>query len=183
MLETKEVQKALDRFTKKVVDESKSNLKKSINGRVKNTSGKLLKSIKGTSKAMPNSISVDFSMEDYGQFQDKGVSGKYKKFDTPFTYKNAAPPTKALDRWIVRKGLAPRNSKGRFTGRSVNSVGFAKSISFLIARKIYFNGIKPSLFFSNPFNTHFKKLPNELISKFGLDAASLFSHAITQPKK
>lgn len=175
MLEIKEVQKALDIFTKKVVDESKANLKKSINGRVKNTSGKLLKSIKGTSKVMPNSISVDFSMEDYGQFQDKGVSGKYKKFDTPFTYRNVPPPTKALDRWIIKKGLDKRTVKGRFTNRS--------GIKFAISRSIYNNGIKPSLFFSNPFNTHFKKLPNELISKFGLDAASLFNHSITQPKK
>lgn len=33
---------------------------------------------------------------------------------------------------------------------------------------------KPSLFFTKPFETAFKKLPDELVEKFGLDAINLF---------
>ena len=71
------------------------------------------------------------------------------------------PPTKALDKWIVKKGLAPRNEKGQLLSR--------KGLKFAIARKIYINGIKPSLFFTKPFEKYYKKLPNQLLEKYGLD--------------
>ena len=174
-----EIQKALDRFRDHVIKQAKSNLTRMG----KNSSKKLYNSIKGNVKAMPNSISMEFEMEDYGFYQDKGVSGKKKKYDTPFSYKSKMPPPSKLDKWVVRKGLAPRNEKGKFTGRTISSVGFKKSIQFLIARKIYFNGIKPSLFFTKPFEAAYKNLPDELIEKFGIEASKLFMDTITQPKK
>jgi hypothetical protein len=82
------------------------------------------------------------------------------------------PPPSKLDKWIVRRGLAPRK-KGKFTGRSIKSVGFAKSIQFLIARSIYMKGIKPSLWFTKPFEEAFKELPNKLIEKYGLEAEKM----------
>jgi hypothetical protein len=36
------------------------------------------------------------------------------------------------------------------------------------------NGIKPSLFFTKPFEKAFKKLPDVLVDKYGLDAEQLF---------
>ena len=84
------------------------------------------------------------------------------------------PPPKAFDKWVIRKGLAPRK-KGKFTGRSISSVGFRKSITFLIARSIYSKGIKPSLFFTKPFEKFYKRLPNELVEKYGLDMEKLFT--------
>src|SRR5690606_17918108 len=129
---TKEV---LERFGKEVVRESKKNLKSSG----KSTSGNLEKSIGFDLTVSKNSFGLSFEMEDYGQFQDKGVSGFLKKYDTPFSYRDKRPPLKALDKWIVRKGIAPRDKKGRFLPR--------ESIQFLISRSIFFNGIKPSLFF------------------------------------
>jgi hypothetical protein len=71
------------------------------------------------------------------------------------------PPTKALDKWIVKKGIAPRDDKGKFLSR--------EGLKFAIARKIYINGIKPSLFFTKPFEKYYKRLPNQLITKYGLD--------------
>jgi hypothetical protein len=41
-------------------------------------------------------------------------------------------------------------------------------------QRIYAQGIKPSLFFTKPFEAAFKRLPDELIEKFGLDAMNLF---------
>jgi hypothetical protein len=49
-----------------------------------------------------------------------------------------------------------------------------KTLKFLIARSIYMSGIKPSLFFTKPFEAAFKRLPDDLIEKFGLDAEKLF---------
>lgn len=112
-------------------------------------------------KVMPNSFALGFVMEAYGIFQDVGVSGTKKKYDTPYTYRDKQPPARAFDKWIVRKGLAPRDKEGKFLSR--------KTLAFLIARKIKINGIKPSLFFTKPFEAAFKSLPDELVEQFGLD--------------
>jgi hypothetical protein len=132
----------------------------------KDSTGKLSKSIKGQVKEMPNSISMYFQMEAYGFFQDKGVSGIKKKYNTEFSYTTKMPPPSKLDKWIVRKGIAPRDKKGKLMSR--------KGLQFAIARSIFMNGIKPSLFFTKPFEKAFKKLPDALITKYGLDAEQLF---------
>jgi hypothetical protein len=111
-------------------------------------------------------------MEDYGVFQDAGVSGTKKKYNTPYSYKSKMPPVKAFDKWIVRKGLAPRRSGGQFASR--------KSLAFLIARSVFRNGIKPSLFFTKPFEAAYKNLPQELVEVYGLDAIKLFNQQIDE---
>ncbi len=165
-----EIQKALDRFRDHVIAQAKRNL----TSKGKNASKNLYNSIEGEVKAMPNSISINFSMADYGVYQDKGVSGIKKKYDTDFSYTNKMPPPSKLDKWIVRKGLAPRTTTGKFQSR--------KGLQFAIARSIYINGIKPSLFFTKPFEAAYKNLPNELIDKYGLEASKLFNDIIKQPK-
>ena len=162
MLDKEEVQEAIDKFRKYVVQQSRSNLTK----QKKNASKSLYNSIKGVSKVNPNSISLYFEMEEHGVFQDKGVSGKEKKYNTPYSYKSNMPPTKALDKWVVRRGIAPRDAKGRLISR--------KSLKFLIARSIYKNGIKPSLFFTKPFEVAFDRLPDELVEAYGLDIEKLY---------
>jgi hypothetical protein len=166
-MEKSEVQKALERFRDHVVSISKRNL----TNKQKNSSKKLYNSIKGKVKANPNSFELEFTMEDYGVFQDAGVSGTKKKYNTPYSYKSKMPPPKAFDKWLVKKGIAPRDN-GRFTSR--------KSLAFLIARNVYRNGIKPSLFFTKPFEAAYKNLPQELIDKYGLDAIELFNEQIDE---
>jgi len=161
-----EVQKTLDRFKNHVISVAKRNLTNSK----KNSSKKLYNSIKGDVKAMPNSISIQFTMEDYGIFQDAGVSGKKKKYNTPYSYKSKMPPAKAFDKWIVRKGLAPRDKSGKFITR--------KSLGFLIARSVFRNGIKPSLFFTKPFEAAYKNLPQDLVEAYGLEAIELFNQQL-----
>lgn len=170
MLNKSEVQKQLDKFKAYVISESRKNLTKLK----KNSSKKLYNSLRGEAKVMPNSFSMDFFMEDYGHFQDKGVSGVVKKYDTPYNYTTKMPPTRSLDKWIVRRGIAPRGKNGKFISR--------QGLKFAIARSIFKNGIKPSLFFTKPFEAAYKKLPSELVDKFGLDALELFDMTIQQPK-
>ena len=157
-----ETQKALNKFRDTIINEAKANLK----SMGKDSSGKLSQSIKGEVKEMPNSISMYFQMEAYGFFQDKGVSGVKKKYNTEFSYTTKMPPPSKLDKWIVRKGIAPRDKKGKLMSR--------KGLQFAIARGIFMNGIKPSLFFTKPFEKAFKNLPDALITKYGLDAEQLF---------
>lgn len=170
MLDKSEVQKQLDKFKAYVISESRKNL----TNLKKNSSKKLYNSLRGEAKAMPNSFSMDFFMADYGHFQDKGVSGVVKKYNTPYNYTTKMPPTRSLDKWIVRRGIAPRGKNGKFVSR--------QGLKFAIARSIFKNGIKPSLFFTKPFEAAYKRLPSDLVDKFGLDALQLFDMTIQQPK-
>lgn len=162
-----EVQKELERFRDYVVSQSRRNLSRLH----KNSSKRLYQSIQGNVKAMPNSISIEFSMEDYGVFQDVGVSGTKKKYNTPYSYKSKMPPVKAFDKWLVRNGIAPRKN-GKFASR--------KSLAFLIARSVFRNGIKPSLFFTKPFEAAYKRLPEDVVEKYGLDAIKLFNEQVDE---
>ena len=163
---------ALEAFKKFVIQQSRTRLSKSN----KNVSKELYNSLKGNVTVMPNSIAVEFEMEDYGIFQDKGVSGTEKKYNTPFSYKSKMPPVKPLADWAKNRNIRLRDEKGKFKKGSYNTIGF------LIARSIYRKGIKPSLFFTKPFEQGFKKLPDELINSFGLDVEDFLAFTLKQDR-
>ena len=144
MLNKEETQKQLDKFRKYVIQQAKSNLSKSK----KNSSKKLYDSINGVSKVNPNSISLYFEMLDYGIYQDKGVSGVKKKYNTPYAYKTKMPPIKSLDKWIVKK-----DSNCSSEELSMIITNFKNQITFKDARvvdKFVFdlNGDKKAKFYS-----------------------------------
>ena len=158
-----EVQKYLDEFKRSIISEAKRNLRK------QKTTGDLSKSLKSRVKESPNSIEITFRMKAYGFFQDRGVKGKESgKSLSGFKYKDKAPPASAFSQWAIKKlPKQTRDSKGRFVTR--------KSLQFALARHIYKKGIKPTLFFTKPFEKHFKKLPEEIIEKYKLDIDKLFN--------
>jgi hypothetical protein len=157
-MQLEETRDALNKFAKYVIQQSKSNLSKSN----KNVSKELYNSLGYDLNVSKNSFSLSILMEDYGVFQDKGVSGTEKKYNTPFKYTNKRPPASAFSNWVVRKGLkGTRDAKGRFVSR--------KGLMFAVANSIFKKGIKPSMFFTTPFQKAFKDLPEELILSFGLD--------------
>jgi hypothetical protein len=157
-MQLEETRDALNKFAKYVIQQSRSNLSKSG----KNVSKELYNSLGYDLNVSKNSFSLSLLMEDYGVFQDKGVSGKEKKYNTPFKYTNKRPPASAFSNWVVRKGLkGTRDAKGRFVSR--------KGLMFAVANSIFKKGIKPSMFFTTPFQKAFKDLPEELILSFGLD--------------
>jgi len=158
----------LKKFRDYVVKQARANLTRAG----KKSSGALYDSIDGEVKAMPNSIGIYFDMEEYGAYQDKGVNGKFSAYATAYSYKSKMPPPSKLDKWIVRKGIAPRDEKGKLLPR--------KSLQFLIARSIFLKGIKPTLFFTKAFEGGYKKLPDELIKKYGLDMEELTLEALDQ---
>ena len=150
----KETKDILNKFAKYVIQQSRTNLTKNK----KNSTKALYNSLDFKYKAVNGGIGIQFLMDEYGIYQDKGVSGKKKKYNTPFSYKDKMPPSSAFDKWSVRKGIAPRDKSGKFIPR--------KSINFLIARSIYNKGIKPSLFFTKPFEKAYKDLPKDLVKGF-----------------
>ena len=161
-MQLKETREALNNFGKFVVQHARTRLTKGK----KNVSKKLYNSLEYRINATQDSISVIFEMEDYGKFQDQGVSGIKKKYDTPYSFKSKMPPSKAFSQFVVRKNIkGSRDEKGRFVSR--------KSLQYLIARSVYVRGIKPSMFFTKPFNQAFDKLPPELQDKFGIDIENI----------
>lgn len=79
--------------------------------------------------------SIDITMPAHGFYLDKGVSGKKRKFNSPYSYTNKMPPPSSLDGWIVRSGLAPRDAGGKLMKR--------KQMQFMLAKSIFDKGIAP----------------------------------------
>ena len=157
-MELQDTRDILNSFAKYVIQQSRSNLSKDK----KNVSKALYNSLDYKIISDKSGFILQFLMDEYGAYQDQGVSGTKRKYDTPFKYTNKRPPAKAFDKWTVRKGIAPRDEGGKFTKR--------KGLSFAIAKTIFEQGIRPSLFFTKPFEKRFETLPNELIAAFVNDA-------------
>ena len=172
MADFKNIQELLDDFKDNVVREAKSNLK---------TKGNLNNSVKGYVKESKNSIQISFEMEDYGAFVDQGVKGKNssnkgnRQKKSPYKFgTNSSLIGKAkggmsgiMTKWVKQKGFQWRDKE---TGRFMSY----KSMGYIIARSIYSKGLKPSLFFTKPFEKYFKKLPEEVVQKYGLEIEQLF---------
>ena len=173
-----EIQKALDRFKDHIIAQAKRNL----TNKDKNVSKKLYNSIEGEVKVFPNSIGMYFSMEDYWAYQDLGVKGKKsasKAPQSPYRFGSGTGKkgglTAAMEKWVTQRRI---QFKDRKSGKFMSY----KSTAWLMTRSIYSKGIKPSLFFTKPFEAAYKNLPNELIDKYGLEASKLFNDIIKQPK-
>jgi hypothetical protein len=159
-MNTEALERYLNSFGKQVVNRAKGNLQKAKGGGTnleKSLSFKVITSAEG--------FSVQFYMDSYGTFVDKGVSGtkvkrsfkdyKGRTISSPYKYTTKQPPSRVLDKWIVKKGIAPRDEKGRFMSR--------KSISFLIARSIKSKGIQGISFFQKPLMLGLKQFGKEML--------------------
>lgn len=171
----------LRKFKNEVVKQSRTKLTKGK----KNFSKELYNSIQGKVDTGKNWISISFSMEEYGIFQDKGVKGVKSNYpenrDSPFSYKSSSNliglegATGNLGKWAKHKRLRWRNQK---TGRYLSY----KSIGFILANSIKNKGLKASLFFTKPFENEYNKLDEELIEAFGLDLKDFLDLALKNGK-
>ena len=83
--------------------------------------------------------------------------------------------THGIDKWVRQKNIQFKDKRsGRFLSY--------KSTAFLISRSIYNKGIKPSMFFTKPFENAFKRLPDEVVEKFGLEVDEFMKHALKDLK-
>ena len=174
-----EVKRALEKFARNVVKFSRSNLTR----KDKNAFGDLYNSLGYDLRVHKNSFSLTFEMEEYGAYQDKGVIGanpskvsknakirgqQATKKDTNFRFGSRKHSgtwdkfIKSLKKWVALKRVRLRDKKGRFTK------GNYTTIAHVIAKNIYNRGIKPSLFFTKPFEASFKHLPDGLVEAYGL---------------
>ena len=168
-LDNKNTREYLNAFAKYVIQQSRSNLTK----KNKNVDKKLYNSLDNEIEVGANSFRMAFLMEDYGTFQDKGVSGTKRKYNTPFSYKSKKPPLKPITEWVTKRRFQFRNKE---TGKFMSY----KSTAFLVRNGIFKNGIKPSLFFTKPFEKAFERLPDELIEAYGLDVEQFLEYTINK---
>jgi hypothetical protein len=170
-----ELNKVLSKFTKYVTTQAKANLTRGD----KNVKKGLYNSIKGEPFVGKNSIGIYFEMLNYGEFQDLGVKGKSssnKAPNSPFKFgaswgKKEGGLTKGINEWVRNRGFQFRDRK---TGKFMSY----ENTAFLITRSIYQKGIKPSRFFSKPFEVAFKKLPDEVIEAYALDLEKLIKQTL-----
>jgi hypothetical protein len=156
----------LTKFAKYVIQQAKNNLTRNK----RNSSKDLYNSLDYDLRVGENSFSLSFKMEDYGEYQDKGVKGAKSTYasaaGSPYKYTNKMPPASAFSQWVVRKGLeGVRNKQGQFVKR--------KSLQFAIARSVYEKGIPATKFFSTPFGIGFKRLPPDIVQAFRLTEEDL----------
>ena len=146
--------KALDKFGKYLVKESKKNLTR----KKKNVTNSLYESLDFDVKAMPNSFEFDFLMNEYGEWVDKGrKEGKN-------------PPFSPLRNWVQDRRIQFRSNKGKFQSYDQTAWAIVKSIGK--------KGIPASNFYSRPFNLGYAKLPNEIVEAYALDVEDFLEFTI-----
>lgn len=165
-----EVDSVIKKFRDYVIQQSRSNLTKGG----KNVTKELYNSLKGEIVTENNFTIVGFKMDDYGAFQDQGVKGKTSSFkapNSPFRFGSGSGKkgglTQGINKWVRARGFQFRDKKsGKFMSY--------ESTAFLITRSIFHKGIKPSLFFTKPFETgYIKYIDVDLVKAFGQDIETM----------
>jgi hypothetical protein len=176
MQDAEKTYKYLNDFAKYVIQQSRSNLSKGGKSNTKSLYNSLDKQI----EVGANSFRLAFLMEDYAMFVDQGVRGKTsstKAPSSPYRFGTGTGKkgglTQGIDKWVQQKRIQFRN---RESGKFMSF----KSTASLITRSIYNKGIKPSLFFTKPFEKAFERLPDELVEAYGLDVEQFLQYTINK---
>lgn len=165
----------LDRFGKFIVQQSKTNLSK----KRKRDTNELYNSISYELKVGKNSFELSFKMADYGKFVDLGVKGfssSSKAPNSPFKFGSGTGMsgglTKGIDGWVRRKRIQFKNrGNGQFMSY--------EQTAFLVRNSVWNKGIATTNFFQRPFELAFQKLPDDLVTRFGLDLDSLLDDSLS----
>jgi len=159
-----EFKKALEKYAKYVIQQSRSNLTKKKNNSTKALYNSLEYKIQGDK--------VSFLSEKYGPFIDKGVRGAKGYYadqataESPYKYTTKIPPAKPFEKWIKKNNIQGRDKK---TGRFITQ----QSLSYIIARSVYSTGIRATLFFTKPFERGLDLYGDEIVAGYLEDKLKL----------
>jgi len=166
-MKTDNIEKYLNSFGKQVVNRAKGNLQKKKGG-----GSNLENSITFKVITDADGFSVQFYMNSYGTFVDKGVSGNKQKrtfkdykgqtISSPYKYTNKQPPPGILAKWIKKKGIKGRDKK---TGRFISNM----SLAFIMGRAIKRDGIQGISFFQKPLGLGLKQFGKDLLGNLKED--------------
>lgn len=145
---SKEVQSILVQAAKNIVLEAQSNLE---NGDLRNSL-----------KYKERDGSIDIIMNEYGIYQDKGVSGANKS-DFEGRKKKVHQSTSTFKFSGAFKAIGGSSSIAKFIKRKgISSNLYDKgTLNFLIRRSIYQHGIKPTLFLTKPYEKYREQIIEE----------------------
>jgi len=158
---------ALEKYAKYVIQQARSNLARDGKGK-----GSLYQSLSYKIKGSK----ISFLAENYGVFVDQGVKGndpskvspnarirgqqapnsKYR-FGSGKSNRTFQEFVNAMSKWAKQKNIRFRDEKGRF------KAGNYKSLGYVIASNIYNRGLKPTMFFTKPFEKGIDKFSDEMI--------------------
>ena len=166
-MKTDNIERYLNSFGKQVVNRSKGNLQKAKGGGTN-----LMNSISFKVITDADGFAVQFYMDSYGTFVDKGVSGNKQKrtfkdytgqtISSPYKYTNKQPPPGILAKWIKKKGIKGRDKK---TGRFISNM----SLAFIMGRAIKRDGIQGISFFQKPLGLGLKQFGKDLLGSLKED--------------
>lgn len=172
--------KLLTKYKNYVIQQARANLSRGRN----NVSKTLYNSIKGEVVTENDYAIVAFRMEMYGQFMDEGVkgampssvkNGKQKAPNSRFMFTNKRPPAGEIAEWAKKRGIRLRDEKGQFKR------GSYKTLGFIIANRIYAQGIKPTLFFTKPYQEGFKKyILGQMPSQVAIDVDRIVDYNLKE---
>jgi len=162
----KNVDEVLNTFADTTIDNARKNL---VDDRM--SFGALYENLSYVYEKETGLFILEFLMEDYGIFVDKGVRGKTSTYPetaaslSQFQYGSGSGPkgglTKGINEWLKKKRFQWRTKEGKFMSY--------QSMTFIIARSIYNKGIKANLFFTKPFEIGVKNLKLKLEKAYTLD--------------
>ena len=183
------VQAVLTRFRDFVISESKKNLNKGGKYGSYNNTSSLKNSLKGEIVSEGDFSIVAFKMNDYGYYQDKGVKGKSssaKAPNSPFRFGTGTGKkgglTKSILQWVQAKRFQFRNKVNGKNTKKGTLMSYQQT-AYLISRSIFHKGIKPSLFFTKPFEAGYKKyIDTDLMKAFSQDIDTIFDYNLTDIK-
>jgi hypothetical protein len=169
-MKTPSLEKYLQDFGDKVVDEAKKSLK---NQKGDTALGKSIRV-----KVVPTATGFDtmFYMNDYGTYLDEGVSGtkvshsftdaKGKTRKSSYSYTTKGPPIDILSKWVKKKGIKGHGMK---KGRDKNTGRYITGLAIYISKKIKTRGIKSLSFFQKPLGVEYIKLKEQILDVLKLD--------------
>jgi len=172
-MELQQTQATIKRFRDYVVSQSRANLTR----QGKNFTKSLYNSIKGEIVNEDNYTIVGFIMDEHGAYQDQGVKG-YKSGarapKSPFRFGTGSGGkgglSNGISKWVEKKRIQFRDKE---TGKFMSY----KSTAFIIARSIFNKGLKPSLFFTKPFEKGYEKFINiDLMRAFSQDVETIVDY-------
>tara|TARA_R100001369_G_scaffold86346_1_gene120732 strand:- start:66 stop:620 length:555 start_codon:yes stop_codon:yes gene_type:complete len=164
------IESYLESFAKYVVKQARTNLTKGKKNDTKNLYNSIDFKVTNNAKG----FSVQFFMDSYGSFVDKGVSGtnktrsfkdyKGKVISSPYKFgtgsskvgKAKGGMSGIMSKWVKKKGF---QWKDKETGKFMSY----KSMGYIIARSIYSKGIKGISFFQRPLQLGMKDFPKEML--------------------
>ena len=180
-----EFKKAMENYANYVVKEARNNLAKEgkAGGLLDKSLGFEVKQNRGAGGRFATGYNAEFFMEDYGIYQDLGVKGNDPSKVSPYAKRKGqqAPNspfkfgsgkgkgdfksfTEKMAEFAKKKNIRFRQGK---TGKFAK--GGYKSMGYVIASNIYNRGLRPSLFFTKPFEAGIKKYEDDIAGGFGDD--------------